>query len=76
LLQHLQRTVLAGAPRQQIAGRVVFGTLQVERAHDSRVAPRHVEPECNALERGAIHVVRQAIEIGVAAEHDEVLTRL
>ena len=40
---------------------------------DPRVPPRDVKPKRHTLERGAVHVVRHAIEVGVAAEHDQVL---
>jgi hypothetical protein len=35
LLQHLQRAVLAGAPRQELARDVVLRPLQVERRLDA-----------------------------------------
>ena len=53
--------------------RVVLGSLQVERSLHARVAPCRVDTQRHALERRVVDVLRTAVEIGVALEHDEFL---
>jgi len=71
IARELQRTVVARAAWQQIAGRVVVWPRQVDAALQAGIGAQCLQFQRHAFERRRSDVARCAIEIDVALEHDQ-----